>query len=86
MIFVGNRKQTTTGRILAGSMDVNVEGQPVARVTDIILSDCNHSAGVIQMASQTVFAGGLGVARVGDMFIGTYSGKLILGATNTKAG
>ena len=84
----GDSSHSTTGTIITGASISLVGGSLMARMNDIIISDCSHSKiGLIIGGSGTVFVEGLPAARVGDAFDGTFSnGTLISGAGNVIIG
>ena len=72
---------SVTGEIVTGSVDVNVNGLPIARLGDKVAHDCPHCGiGWITSSSGSVKANGIGVARLGDEV--TYPGG---GGTITTA-
>ena len=69
------------GTIIAGSLDVYVNGLRAARLNDEVEHDCPHcGTGFISSGSQTVLVNGLPIARLGDSV--TYPGG---GGTITTA-
>lgn len=81
-----------TGTIVVGASNVNANGINVARIGDILISDCSHkNVGRIITGSPTVNANGLSVARIGDTFIGCFgdgdpNGILLTGSPNVYGG
>lgn len=74
-----------TGTIISGASITFAEGSLIARVGDMVLSDCNIMSTIID-GSGTVFVEGLPTARVGDSFDGTFKGKLTSGAGSVLIG
>jgi len=74
-----------SGKIHTVSRTVKCNSKGVARITDLVMADDGH-IGIIISGSETVLANGLGVARVGDSFVGCYSGSIIEGSPNTNTG
>ena len=80
----GGGSHSTTGTIVAGASISLVEGSPMARINDMIISDCSHSKiGLIIGGSGTVFVEGLPAARVGDAFDGTFSNGTLTSGSGT---
>ena len=69
------------GTIITGSSNDFADGYPVARLGDIIKSDCGHYSTIIT-ASSNSFSDGLGVARLGDIGSGEYKCTIITGSPN----
>ena len=72
------------GVIQSGASKTYCEGARVARVGDVVLSDCGHT-GTIVSGATSVYAEGNKVARVNDSFSGVYSGTITGSASKTYA-
>ena len=58
---------SVSGEIVTGSINVSVNGLPIARLGDAVTHNCPHcGTGHISSASGSVFANGIPVARLGD--------------------
>ena len=77
---------SATGTIITGAGKSLTEGSNMARVSDIIISDCHDYVGRIISGSGTVIIEGNQAARVGDYFDGKFYGTLIVGANTVFAG
>lgn len=76
-----------TGQIVNGSGNVSAEGLGVARISDILVSNCSHkNVGTIISGSPTVSVNGLNIARIGDVFIGCFGNGTPKGIIITGAG
>lgn len=67
------------GTIITGSPTVKSEGFGIARLTDIIVSECGHTATIVSASSNSK-ANGLGIARIGDRGDGVYKCTIITGS------
>lgn len=74
-----------TGTIISGASITLAEGSLIARVGDMILSDCNIMSTIID-GSGTVFVEGIPAARVGDSFDGTFKGEIVSGCGTVLIG
>ena len=74
---------STMGMIITGSSDHTIEGQGAARVTDIFLGFCGHTAIMITGSSKSQ-SNGLGACIVGSMFTGCINGSIITGTNKTS--
>ena len=84
---VPDSDHNVTGIIVAGAGRSLTEKSNIARLDDMIISDCGHSTSYINSGSGTVFVEGSPVARIGDTFSGsTWDGTLISGAGTVLAG
>lgn len=70
-----------TGHVTTGATNTEFESKNVARVGDVVTGLCGHT-GTINSGS-TFLVEGQGAARIGDTFIGFFSGTLTTGADNT---
>lgn len=66
--------------IVAGSSTVLTDGQPQARLSDILVASCGHSTLIIS-GSTTVFTDGQPNARVGDAVSGPPNGAIVNGSS-----
>jgi uncharacterized Zn-binding protein involved in type VI secretion len=73
-----------SGFIISGASTVLINGQPVARNTDMVIGSCGHT-GIITSSSPVVLAEGLGVARIGDSVSGCIIGQIVTGSENVLA-
>ena len=70
------------GHIVSASPDTYADHLGVARLGDIILADCGHTAKIITSSSVS-FANQLGVARLGDLGGGAcYTCKIITASSD----
>jgi uncharacterized Zn-binding protein involved in type VI secretion len=69
-----------SGVIVTGAGLCFAEGLNIARIGDILVSNCHGRVGVIVGGSPTVFAEGSNIARIGDSFSGCFSGQIVTGA------
>lgn len=76
------------GHILgAGASQVFAEGLPIARISDIVITDDGHGyTGTIIDGCVLTNAEGLLAARIGSYFTGSYYGSVIEGAANVYGG
>ena len=72
-----------SGRIISGASQMSVENSPPARCGDIVLGNCGHT-GVIVSCSPNYIVENNGIARIGDSFVGTFSGILVTGALTVE--
>lgn len=77
--YAHNPPLSIGGAIITGSPTVKSEGWNVARLGDIIVSDCGHTSTIVT-ASSNAKANGSGVARIGDKGEGTYKCTIISGS------
>lgn len=70
------------GIIITGNPLSVVDMLPKARVRDLTLACCG-AVGMIVRGNFSCYDGGLPVARMGDQFVGWYSGTIIEGDPNT---
>ena len=82
----GSGSHSATGTIISGASISLVGGSPMARINDMLISDCHSAVGIIIAGSGTVFVEGLPAARVGDSFDGTFEGKLVSGCGTVLIG
>lgn len=82
----GDGSHSATGTIISGASISLVGGSLMARMNDMLISDCHSAVGMIIAGSGTVFVEGLPAARVGDTFHGTFEGRLVSGAGNVLIG
>jgi uncharacterized Zn-binding protein involved in type VI secretion len=73
------------GIVIASSSKVFVNGRPVARIGDTVLSSCGH-LGTIVSGSSKVFISGIPMARLSDSFTGVYSGTIVSCSGNVFCG
>lgn len=67
---------THIGRIITGSDYAKIDNMGIAKVGDLVQSDCNH-LGTINKGSEFNFMDGTPIAYPGDTFEGTYSGQIL---------
>ena len=76
-------KKIFKGTIVSASSDHKVNNLGVARLGDMILSDCGHTAKIITASSLTI-TNNLGTARLGDKGEGAcYTCKIITASPDT---
>ena len=63
------------GKITSSASTVIIEGEPDARVGDVVTANCGHT-GTIDSNGITVIVEGASTARIGDSFSGIYSGTI----------
>ena len=75
-----------SGTIVSGSGTNFADGIPVARIGDVVISSCGHSATIIA-GSPTSTADGIPIARIGDpVASGCISGIIISGSATNQDG
>lgn len=67
---------THTGRIITGSDYAKIDYKGIAKIGDLVKSDCNH-LGKIVTGSDYNFIDGVPVAYPNDRFDGDYSGRIL---------
>lgn len=78
------RCRDKVGTIIGGSTNVLVNGKPVARMTDHIVTSCGHIGTIINGSSKTL-TNGLLTARIGDKFANPcFTGTIIGGSANVN--
>jgi len=83
----GDGHGDVTGTIYSGAGKSLAEGSNIARMNDIIISDCSHhKVGTIIEGSGTVFVEGSLCTRLGDSFDGAFSGTILEGAGTVLVG
>lgn len=83
----GGDGHSATGKIFSGAGISLSEKANIARMNDIIISDCSHQkTGIISEGSGTVIVEGSLCARMGDRFDGSFSGTIIEGAGTVLVG
>lgn len=81
-ICVGHKSPISTiGYIMSTCSVVLVNGLPIARMSEMVLTVCGH-LGYIVSGSPTVTAQGVSVARIGDSVSGIFSGVIVGGSSN----
>jgi uncharacterized Zn-binding protein involved in type VI secretion len=71
-----------SGIVMATTSIVFCDGIPVARQGDIVLGNCGHT-GIIVSSSGVTTAQGKAIARVGDTFVGCFTGVIVSGSPKT---
>lgn len=73
------------GKIITGSDSINVDGRPVARFDDIVLTDCGHYDYIIGF-KDSVFGDVRGFARLNDKVgkNGIYLAQIITASGTTS--
>ena len=74
--------RNTSGMIITAAPTTRMGGPQMARNGDVVLGYCGH-VGVIVSSMGTTTPG---IARIGDMFVGCYTGVLVVGAPTTTGG
>lgn len=74
----------TTGVIASGAATVTAEGLPVARVGDLVVLACGHTA-IIVSGSPTVTAEGIPLARATDLVGGVFTGNIATGTPTVQS-
>lgn len=72
------------GFIKIASGKCKCEGSTVAVMGDEVISNCGHT-GIINSSSSVVKSNKKGIVRVGDSFIGAYSGIITTGNKKVSA-
>lgn len=70
-----------TGTIMSMCSNVLVNGKPIGRMSDIILTSCGH-IGTIISGSSSVLANSMPIARMSDITTGCFIGTIIQGSMN----
>lgn len=73
------------GTISTSAQTVKAGSLGRARATDTVTANCGHT-GTLVPGSLTVLVEGLPAARVGDAFVGTYSGTVAMGLPTVLTG
>lgn len=68
-----------SGPVVTGSSTTDVDGQPLARLGDVVAFNCGHS-GTIASGSGTATCDGMGIARVGDIVVGPMTAMIVSGS------
>lgn len=72
------------GKIITASGDTKANGRGVARLNDIVLTDCGHTSKIITGSGDTKTNGRL-TARLNDLVgAGPYSARIITASGNTN--
>jgi len=82
----GTGHSGATGKIFSGAGISLSEKANIARMNDIIISDCHGKTGIISEGSGSVIVEGSLCARMGDRFDGSFSGTIIEGAGTVLVG
>jgi len=72
------------GFVITCSDDVLTDNLGAARVTDIVMATCGH-VGVLVSGSPTTYVDGLPRIRIGDPFVGCFTGVMVTGSSTTFA-
>ena len=67
--YCHKKSRTVTGTIIIGSSNIFANGKGRARIGDIVMCDCGHTATLI-MGNSTVLSNNIPQSRMGDMFAG----------------
>jgi len=76
---------TVVGTIVIGSPTVTANNLGTARIGDLVMCSCGHTATLI-MGSSTVLANGIGKSRMGDMWMGCPIGTVMVGSPTVLVG
>jgi uncharacterized Zn-binding protein involved in type VI secretion len=72
------------GTIITGSADTLVNGLPIARLGDQVLTDCGHTSVIVTADSSTPVNSKPGTARLGDSVgDGPYTATIITASKDT---
>jgi uncharacterized Zn-binding protein involved in type VI secretion len=80
--YAHDKPLNVTGKIVSASQDTFCDTHGVARLGDMVLTECGHTGKIIS-ASQNVLCNELGVARLGDEVNGDYIARIISASTTT---
>lgn len=69
------------GKIIQASHDTMTDSIGTARLGDMILADCGHTAKIVTASSATI-VDSLGVARLGDRGDGTYQCTIVTASSD----
>lgn len=75
--------QTVQGRIITASGDTIVNGRPVARLGDKVLSSCGHIGIICTAATSENTNKKVGTARLNDKTTGFYKARIITASSDT---
>jgi len=78
---VGHKSPISTmGYVMAMCPTVLVNGMPIGRQMDMVMTLCGH-VGYVTQGSSNIMASGLPVARMGDMVSGIFTGYIVSGSS-----
>jgi uncharacterized Zn-binding protein involved in type VI secretion len=72
------------GRIITGKVNTKVNGSIITTIGDTVLANCGHTGRIITGNFLEIDTN-MPVARLGDRFVGVYSGVIIQGSPNTRS-
>jgi uncharacterized Zn-binding protein involved in type VI secretion len=73
-----------TGIVLATSAIASIDGLPAGLNGDIVIGNCGHT-GTLVASSSVLFIEGKQAVRVGDSFVGGFSGTVVQGSAITSS-
>lgn len=74
--------RSCSGPVVTGSSFSTVDGNPCARIGDVVAFNCGHS-GTIATGSGTSTCDGRGIARVGDLVVGPMTATIVSGSNTS---
>jgi hypothetical protein len=74
-----------TGVLVTGSNNIIASYSPASLLNSIMLSECGH-IGIVVSGSSTVFGNNSSRTRVGDVFIGCFTGIIASGVSSIQIG
>lgn len=72
------------GKIITGKVNTKVNGSIITTIGDTVLANCGHTGRIIT-GNYLDIDTNMPVARMGDRFVGAYSGVIIQGSPNTRS-